>query len=158
MNTVQHILFTSPFLLFLLITLFLTQDVLANWKSTQHNTTQHCSSTTQNNLNIMSIASAASSLVKRGYPALRSYQRPQIPFQLRSYSLTVEPVATPFFKIDLSLPSLWSEFTLLIKRTFQPSIIRKRRKTGFLKRHKSVGGRRVLDRRVAKGRIRLGGC
>jgi large subunit ribosomal protein L34 len=126
--------------------------------TTQHNTTQHCSSTTQNNLNIMSIASAASSLVKRGYPALRSYQRPQIPFQLRSYSLTVEPVAPPFFKIDLSLPSLWNEFTLLIKRTFQPSIIRKRRKTGFLKRHKSVGGRRVLDRRVAKGRIRLGGC
>lgn len=110
----------------------------------------------------MSIATAASSLARRGYPAFRSlnniYQRPQIPTQLRSYSLTVEPVAPPFFKIDLSLPSLWSEFTLLIKRTFQPSIIRKRRKTGFLKRHKSVGGRRVLDRRVAKGRIRLGGC
>ena len=47
--------------------------------------------------------------------------------------------------------------TWLIKRTFQPSIIRKRRKHGFLRRQESVGGRRVLKRRAAKGRIRLGG-
>ncbi|KAL7460020.1 hypothetical protein ACHAXS_000488 [Conticribra weissflogii] len=44
-----------------------------------------------------------------------------------------------------------------IKRTFQPSIIRKRRKHGFLRRKESVGGRRVLKRRMAKGRARLGG-
>lgn len=48
--------------------------------------------------------------------------------------------------------------TWLIKRTYQPSIIRKRRKHGFMKRKESVGGRRVLKRRLAKGRIRLGGC
>ena len=47
--------------------------------------------------------------------------------------------------------------TWLIKRTFQPSIVRKRRKHGFLRRQESVGGRRVLKRRAAKGRIRLGG-
>mmetsp|Transcript_34499 Transcript_34499/g.75508 ORF Transcript_34499/g.75508 Transcript_34499/m.75508 type:complete len:176 (+) Transcript_34499:115-642(+) len=47
---------------------------------------------------------------------------------------------------------------LLIKRTYQPSIIRKRRKHGFLERHRSVGGRRVLKRRRHKGRARLGGC
>lgn len=45
----------------------------------------------------------------------------------------------------------------LIKRTFQPSIIRKKRKTGFLVRQRTVGGRRVLKRRKAKGRWRLGG-
>ena len=54
---------------------------------------------------------------------------------------------------------IWDSLGIwLIKRTFQPSIIRKRRKTGFLKRQKSVGGRRVLKRRLAKGRMRLGGC
>ena len=42
-----------------------------------------------------------------------------------------------------------------IKRTFQPSIIRKKRKQGFLERQKSVGGRRVLKRRIKKGRARL---
>jgi large subunit ribosomal protein L34 len=45
----------------------------------------------------------------------------------------------------------------LIKRTFQPSIIRKKRKTGFLVRHRTVGGRKTLQRRKAKGRWRLGG-
>jgi large subunit ribosomal protein L34 len=45
----------------------------------------------------------------------------------------------------------------LIKRTFQPSIIRKKRKMGFLVRQRTVGGRRTLNRRAAKGRKRLGG-
>ena len=57
------------------------------------------------------------------------------------------------------LTELWNNLsTWLIKRTFQPSIIRKRRKTGFLTRQKTVGGRRVLERRRKKGRARLGGC
>jgi large subunit ribosomal protein L34 len=44
-----------------------------------------------------------------------------------------------------------------MKRTFQPSIIRKKRQTGFLVRQRTVGGRRMLKRRRAKGRKRLGG-
>jgi large subunit ribosomal protein L34 len=48
--------------------------------------------------------------------------------------------------------SIW-----LIKRTFQPSIIRKKRKGGFLVLQRTVGGRRTLARRAAKGRKRLGG-
>lgn len=48
--------------------------------------------------------------------------------------------------------------TWFIKRTYQPSIIRKRRKHGFRRRKTTVGGRRILKRRAAKGRIRLGGC
>lgn len=46
---------------------------------------------------------------------------------------------------------------VFIKRTFQPSIIRKKRKMGFLVRQRTVGGRKVLKRRMAKGRWRLGG-
>jgi large subunit ribosomal protein L34 len=77
----------------------------------------------------------------------------------RKYSIVIEPaMPTTTSSFPNSLPSLWNEFTLLIKRTFQPSIIRKRRKTGFLTRHKTVGGRRVLERRARKGRARMGGC
>lgn len=50
------------------------------------------------------------------------------------------------------LTNLW-----MVKRTFQPSVIRKKRKTGFLVRQRTVGGRRILNRRRAKGRWRLGG-
>ena len=58
---------------------------------------------------------------------------------------------------SISLQSLFDLSTWLIKRTFQPSIIRKRRKHGFLRRQESVGGRKVLKRRKLKGRMRLGG-
>jgi large subunit ribosomal protein L34 len=51
----------------------------------------------------------------------------------------------------------WDTSIWFIKRTFQPSIIRKKRKMGFLVRQRTVGGRRTLARRKAKGRWRLGG-
>ena len=44
----------------------------------------------------------------------------------------------------------------LIKRTFQPSIVRRKRKGGFLVRQRTVGGRRTLRRRRLKSRWRLG--
>lgn len=50
-----------------------------------------------------------------------------------------------------------NSIVVYIKRTFQPSIIRKKRKTGFLVRQRTVGGRKTLARRRAKGRARLGG-
>ena len=55
------------------------------------------------------------------------------------------------------LNDLLNSFILYNKRTFQPSIIRKKRKTGFLVRQRTVGGRKMLARRRAKGRARLGG-
>ena len=58
-----------------------------------------------------------------------------------------------------ALGNFWGNVSQwFIKRTFQPSVIRKRRKQGFLTRRKSYGGRRILKRRLLQGRKRLGGC
>mmetsp|Transcript_1546 Transcript_1546/g.3419 ORF Transcript_1546/g.3419 Transcript_1546/m.3419 type:complete len:206 (-) Transcript_1546:127-744(-) len=54
--------------------------------------------------------------------------------------------------------SIFSWAVWLIKRTYQPSLLKKKRQCGFMKRKQSVGGRRIFKRRRQKGRKRLFGA
>jgi len=42
-----------------------------------------------------------------------------------------------------------------IKRTYQPSVLRRKRKHGFRTRRVSISGRKLLKRRFNKGRWRM---
>lgn len=62
----------------------------------------------------------------------------------------VGPPAVEAPPLDEALPAIHA-----IKRTFQPSLVRRKRKHGFLKRLRHRHGRKILQRRRAKNRLRM---
>lgn len=108
---------------------------------------------TGNNNTILSLCrDVASSVLSRLVGAPRPAT---LPPSLRGMTVTSENALTLSNSNSSSILS-WAIW--LIKRTYQPSLLKKKRQCGYMKRRQSVGGRRILKRRRKKGRKRLFGA
>ncbi|CAN0878050.1 50S ribosomal protein L34 [Linum grandiflorum] len=99
------------------------------------------------------------------FPSLQKFQLPSGDSSRIDDFNSVQRIANEGFLNPCGLPSLQfylpevdsadESMLLLPKRTFQPSTIRRKRTHGFFARKATKGGRKVIARRVAKGRFRI---
>lgn len=72
-----------------------------------------------------------------------------------NYFCIPEAKTTIVSRIDGAWLELLNNAIMYLKRTFQPSLLSRKRKHGFLARVRSKNGKKIIARRLAKGRSRL---
>jgi large subunit ribosomal protein L34 len=79
--------------------------------------------------------------------------------ELSSGTFDVVDVQVPRYNIVVDVDNVEQEYDndgyLMIKRPFQPNYLKRKRKHGFLKRMQTPAGRRIIRRRIKKGRWRV---
>ncbi|TDH69445.1 hypothetical protein CCR75_008107 [Bremia lactucae] len=76
-------------------------------------------------------------------------------FELGEFPQQIELPEYPTESLNGKIPAVGSQPLQAIKRTYQPSVLRRKRKHGFRTRRVSISGRKVLKRRFTKGRWRM---
>ena len=77
------------------------------------------------------------------------------PKPLDPWVFDIEP-ATNSLGIPSAVENIMEDYAIeCIRRTYQPSVLRRKRRNGFLKRMSSRTGRQVLERRRQVGRYRI---